>query len=501
MKPKISLIITVYNKAPYLRRCLDSIANQTNKEAEVWIIDDCSTDGSADICDEYGEKYKWVVIHNAVNKGVSEARNIGLDNAKGDYVAFLDADDAFVPEAIETMTQIARHDYNIYQFGQIRCKSGDTLTTTYDKVVKGRFGLDRTPRRWPIVWNKLYKKSFLDSLGVRFKEGMNFGEDEIFNVTCLLANNGLYHAPQTLMEHYFDDRDSLCRGGLNLARLKRLESELIKVRDEQSDPAKKQWVNSVIERHRRSDLFKKYGYQFRGLGQYDIVYFVKNEPKNEELRYSLRSVEENLKYRNVWFYGGCPEGLTPDRHIKVSQDQPSKWERVRNMLRQACENDELTEDFWLFNDDFFILKPMSENMPPQYNDTLYKQIVHVEGRHGERATVYTTRLRHLVKTLEKAKKDCLNYAVHKPILINRKKMLEVLDKFPDEPMSRALYGNYWQIGGVSKHDMKIETLEYAKMETVKRTWDFVSTSDKSFENGTIGAYLKQKFNKKSRFEV
>ena len=80
-------------------------------------------------------------------------------------------------------------------------------------------------------------------------------------------------------------------------------------------------------------------------------------------------------------------------------------------------------------------------------------------------------------------------------------MLEVLDKFPDEPMSRALYGNYWKIGGVSKHDMKIRVLNYDKMPMVMKEWDFLSTSDSSFENGNVGKYIKDKFNVKSRFEV
>ena len=79
-------------------------------------------------------------------------------------------------------------------------------------------------------------------------------------------------------------------------------------------------------------------------------------------------------------------------------------------------------------------------------------------------------------------------------------MLEVLNTFPDEPMIRALYGNYWGIGGVSKHDMKIELLDYNKMEVLKNDWEFVSTSDDSFKSGNVGAYLRLRFNNKSRFE-
>ena len=79
-------------------------------------------------------------------------------------------------------------------------------------------------------------------------------------------------------------------------------------------------------------------------------------------------------------------------------------------------------------------------------------------------------------------------------------MLEVLEKFPNEPMSRALYGNYWQIGGVCKHDMKIKVLHYDKLPMAMQTWEFVSTSDESFRAGDVGKYLKEKFNERSRFE-
>ena len=94
---RITIIIPVYNKAPFLRRCFNELEAQIKDNIEVIIVDDCSTDGGGEICDEYGERNKWLVIHHAVNKGVSEARNIGLINAKGDFIAFLDADDVLLP--------------------------------------------------------------------------------------------------------------------------------------------------------------------------------------------------------------------------------------------------------------------------------------------------------------------------------------------------------------------------------------------------------------------
>ena len=491
----ISAIVTVYNKAPFLERCLSSIANQTDKHAQIIIIDDGSSDGSGKICDRYGEKYGWSVWHTK-NKGVSAARNLGLDNAEGDYVTFMDADDAYTPEAFDVMNRMARHQFNIVQFGQYRHHA---VATHKDPIHKGRYRMDNLPRRWAMVWNKMYKQNFIEENKIRFIEGMQFGEDELFNVRAILANGGLYHAPQTLARHYFDDKKSLCRGELTLERLTKLVDKLLDMADKEPDQVKAQWLRHKARKHQNSALFRRFGYQRQPTGQYDVVYFLKDTQRNEELRYSLRTIEENWEYNRVWFYGGCPRGLRPDCHVPLKQTAPNKWRRVREMILGACQNDAITDDFWLFNDDFFVLKPISEDMPPQYNGTIEGQIKRVEARHGGMKTNYTRRLRHLLTTLQEAGLPTLNYSVHKPILVNRAKAVEVLEKFPNEPMFRALYANYWQIGGESKHDMKVMVPYFDLSKAGK--WEFVSTNDQSFKSGNIGLYIREKFDGKSRFEV
>lgn len=490
----VALILPIYNKEKFLKRCLDSLVKQTYKDAQIILVDDGSNDKSKDIAKEYAKKYGWDYCR-IKHAGVSAARNTGLAMAAAPYVTFLDADDALTEVALDVMNRITRHGFNIYQFGQYRCH-GDTMYK--DRFHKGFYGLNNMPRRWAMVWNKLYKKSFIR--GIKFIEGMQFGEDEIFNIRCALKNGGIYHAPQTLIKHYFDDKESLCRGELDLVRLKILIDELKRLKTKQKDQGKKDWIQAKIEKHESSPLFRRFSYEKKPTGQYDVVYFLKNTTVNEELRYSLRSIEENWQYNKVWFYGGCPEGLKPDFHVPTNQFALSKFERVRDMLYLVCKNKAVTEDFWLFNDDFFVLKKMSEDMPPQYNKTLEDRIEKIERRHGG-PDDYTKRLRHLVKTLQDAGKGTLDYAVHKPILINREKMLEVLEKFPNEPMFRALYGNYWNIGGVSKHDMKIKMINYGKMDIVMKQWEFVSSSDGSFERGTVGRYLRDRFKNKSRFEL
>ncbi len=102
-EPLVSIIIPVFNVAPYLCEGLDSVINQKYKELEIIIIDDGSTDGSENICDEYAKKDERIKVVHQENRGLSAARNVGLDIMTGEVVAFLDPDDAFYLDFIKTM--------------------------------------------------------------------------------------------------------------------------------------------------------------------------------------------------------------------------------------------------------------------------------------------------------------------------------------------------------------------------------------------------------------
>ena len=91
--PLISIIVPIYNVELYLRRCLDSVLNQTYTNLEIILVDDGSPDGCPQICDEYAAKDKRIAVIHKENGGLSDARNAGLDICKGKYISFIDSDD------------------------------------------------------------------------------------------------------------------------------------------------------------------------------------------------------------------------------------------------------------------------------------------------------------------------------------------------------------------------------------------------------------------------
>ena len=101
---KVSLIIPIYNVSRYLVRCLDSVISQTFRNIECILVDDCGADNSVNIAEDYIKGYQGPVvfklIHHKYNRGLSAARNTGIDAACGDYLYFMDSDDAIIPETI-----------------------------------------------------------------------------------------------------------------------------------------------------------------------------------------------------------------------------------------------------------------------------------------------------------------------------------------------------------------------------------------------------------------
>lgn len=185
----ISLIIPVYNVAPYLRKCLDSILYQDSRDWEALLIDDGSTDASGAICDEYAGKDSRFRVFHKENGGVSSARNVGLDNAKGDWIWFVDGDDWIKTDSIGKLSQAsAQYDCDMIIFGIEYY--GEDLNVV--GVEKRNLVVDKSKDEIISPWdyppqNYLVRLSVINEYNLRFSEGVPMGEDLEFQYKCLIC--------------------------------------------------------------------------------------------------------------------------------------------------------------------------------------------------------------------------------------------------------------------------------------------------------------------------
>ncbi|MBQ1296477.1 MAG: hypothetical protein IIY21_20690 [Clostridiales bacterium] len=229
--------------------------------------------------------------------------------------------------------------------------------------------------------------------------------------------------------------------------------------------------------------------------KHDIVYILKNDYEEEELRYSLRSVCLNFPYRKIVFVGGCPGDIKPDIYLSHVQIGATKWERSQSSLIKALSCDGLTDDVWLFNDDFFIMDKIKAHEDKNYfNGTLEKRVIDLKRNCGK-VSGYVNQLDRLRHLLLNANRDTLSFTLHLPMLINRKKALELLtDKKFNTPMFRSLYGNYYKIPCEFMEDVKVRDLEQIP------DTPYISTTDEAFRDGKVGEFLRRYFADPCKYE-
>ena len=190
--PKISVIVPVYNVETYLEDALDSIANQTFlDDIEVLMIDDGSTDKSRYIIEKYALDYDNFYAYHKKNEGLSVTRNYGLTRAKGEYIYFLDSDDYLIYDSLEKLYQVASvHDNDVVTANFFRYNEnvpwvhliGNYVFRGLEDNLYDVTLYDYPNLIWDMpVWNKLYKKEFLDENNIKFYDGRVIFEDNIFS--------------------------------------------------------------------------------------------------------------------------------------------------------------------------------------------------------------------------------------------------------------------------------------------------------------------------------
>ncbi len=203
----ISIIIPVFNVAQHLRKCLQSILEQGIEDYEAILVNDASTDNSLGICIEWCQSNpKFRIINHTCNKGLSEARNTGIDNAKGEWITFVDSDDYLEPQSLK---QVLRHqsdeidviEYPVtthIHFG--KCRTEYLRFEPHD--VDFKTWLDERGFQHVYAWNKLYRTSMWE--GVRYPAGKFF--EDVYTTPIILqkarlirqVNIGAYHYQRRL---------------------------------------------------------------------------------------------------------------------------------------------------------------------------------------------------------------------------------------------------------------------------------------------------------------
>lgn len=225
--PKVSVIIPVFNVENYLERCLKSVINQNFKNIEIIIINDGSTDKSFDICKQFAESDKRIILISQKNRGVSAARNAGINISTGKYLSFVDSDDFIAPDMIEFLVNnLEKNDVDIATCGMYDCyiQNNNKIKKICNKN-KNNYGIINLREALQeifingkvslFIYDKLYKRELFNNL--RFSENIIYEDAEIMPKIITRASKIFYNfAPKY---YYLRHENSLTSSKFNLRDL------------------------------------------------------------------------------------------------------------------------------------------------------------------------------------------------------------------------------------------------------------------------------------------
>lgn len=203
----ISIIVPVYKVEKYLSKCIDSILSQTFTDFELLLINDGSPDRSGEICDEYAAKDCRIRVFHKSNGGVCSARNVGLDNARGEWIMFVDSDDWVGNTYVENVLEIVKcNDIQIVRFGitkqlqngksevDVPVKTGVFDTT--DFFINGIFSA--------VLFSFAISKSIVEKHKIRFNTQIKYSEDREFITKCVLLTDKIFLSDSTQYNYVFN---------------------------------------------------------------------------------------------------------------------------------------------------------------------------------------------------------------------------------------------------------------------------------------------------------
>lgn len=209
MSPKISIIIPSYNEEKNISRCLDSVLNQTFSDFEVICVDDGSSDGTFDIIKNYSKKDSRIIPLKNPGKGVSSARNFGIENSSGDYIGFVDSDDFIQPQMYEFLYKAVTEnscDFSVCRYKKASCFSKESFKYKTNSFQPEKFisfdNMDFNAENelvFSSACTKLITKNLLKN--IRFKN-YKIGEDTVFNSEIYLKADKIIFVDAELYNYF-----------------------------------------------------------------------------------------------------------------------------------------------------------------------------------------------------------------------------------------------------------------------------------------------------------
>lgn len=223
---KISVIVPIYNAAKTIRKCIESLLNQTYTNFEVILIDDGSTDESGAILKELVKKDNRIVYEQKTNGGVSSARNLGISRARGEYIAFIDADDQAHPRMLEMLLSAME----TCSSDVVTCQYATTEDIIYKNISNCKIE-EITEEEYfhemfiptdfiaAFVWNRLYKTDLIRSNRIRFNENIRVCEDTLFNYVYAKKCRNIVVLKVPLYYYNINENSAMFSGKFNLNKL------------------------------------------------------------------------------------------------------------------------------------------------------------------------------------------------------------------------------------------------------------------------------------------
>jgi glycosyltransferase involved in cell wall biosynthesis len=282
--PKISVITPTYNGSSFIKRAIQSVINQTFTDWELLIVDDCSKDDTVELVSEFAKQDKRIKLSKTSKNsgGPATPKNIGIKNAIGEYVAFLDHDDEWLPEKLKKQLKVFEESKDD-RLGVVSC--GANLINNKGKCfsiykpTKRKITFPEILIRNPIYSNSsvLMKRNLIDIIGQR-DEVMKYSEDWDTWINVCKAGYNIDFVYESLFNYYFHDSNTT----------KILKDKLAKAKD------------ALYVFIKYQDLYNKYNYIHIGYFRLGVMYFLGEDVKNSRL-YFLESIKHKRLFIPAYF--------------------------------------------------------------------------------------------------------------------------------------------------------------------------------------------------------